>query len=395
MDTAAIIVGTRPEAIKLAPVVRELRHEGLLEPLLVSTGQHREMLAQALGAFGLRPDVDLGVMTPGQTPQEVAARTIEGMQQLLHVRRPRWVVVQGDTTTAFAAAFSAFGARVPVAHVEAGLRSGRRDEPFPEEMNRRLVDQLSDVLFAPTATARDTLLREGFSPDAVHLTGNTVVDALLDMRARLRREPVNVPGLPEVATCGRRMLLVTAHRRESFGPPLESICRAILRILRAVPDAIAVYPVHLNPNVRVPVHRMLGREPRARLLSPVSYLHFVALMDRAHLVLTDSGGVQEEAPTFGKPILVLRDVTERPEGVAAGVARIVGTDEERISDEAIALLSDHDRYRAMAHRENPYGDGLAARRVAAVLAMGSAEVNPRARGPTSSAARDQVMEGLP
>lgn len=360
----ALVVGTRPEAIKLAPLVRALRDAPGVEPVLVSTGQHRQMLDQALRVFGLAPDIDLGVMTPGQTLEALTARTVEGMHEWLARARPVRVVVQGDTTTAFAAALAAFYARIPVAHVEAGLRSGDRDAPFPEEVNRRLVDQLSDRLFAPTANARRLLLREGFDPGIVEETGNTVVDALLWAREILRTRNVAVAGPTRAELGSRRLVLVTAHRRESFGPGVESICRAVVRIVRAVPDVEVVYPVHLNPNVDGPVRRILGSEPRIRLLPPVDYLSFVALLDACRLVLTDSGGVQEEAPTFGKPILVMREVTERPEGVAAGVAKLVGTDEERIAAEAIRLLEDEAAWRAMATGANPYGDGTAARRIA-------------------------------
>lgn len=360
----ALVVGTRPEAIKLAPLVRALREAPGAEPVLVSTGQHRQMLDQALRVFGLAPDVDLGVMTPGQTLEALTARTVEGMRDWLASARPARVVVQGDTTTAFAAALAAFYARIPVAHVEAGLRSGDRGAPFPEEVNRRLVDQLSDQLFAPTANARRLLLREGFDPGSVHETGNTVVDALLWAREILRTRNVAVSGPTRAELGSRRLVLVTAHRRESFGPGVESICRAVVRIVRAVPDAEVVYPVHLNPNVDGPVRRILGGEPRIRLLPPVDYLSFVALLDACRLVLTDSGGVQEEAPTFGKPILVMREVTERPEGVAAGVAKLVGTDEARIAAEAVRLLEDEAAWRAMATGANPYGDGAAAVRIA-------------------------------
>jgi len=367
LPRAAIVMGTRPEAIKLAPVVRALRERGRMQPLLVSTGQHRQMLDQALDVFGLRPDVDLAVMKTGQSLHDVTARTLEGMRRVLHQYRPEWVVVQGDTTTAFAAALAAFYDKLPVAHVEAGLRSGDRYSPFPEEINRRLVDQISEVLFAPTDSARDLLVREGYPLERVHVTGNTVVDALLAVRDVVRRQRTGLPGLRATRLRGKRLILVTAHRRESFGPGVEAICRAMLRIVAAHPDVCIVYPVHLNPNVDEPVRRVLGGEPRVVLLPPVSYLEFVALLDRAHFVLTDSGGVQEEAPTFGKPLLVMRDVTERPEGIAAGVARLVGTSEERIFAEAARLLSDPAHYASMATGNNPYGDGKASARIAAVL----------------------------
>jgi UDP-N-acetylglucosamine 2-epimerase (non-hydrolysing) len=378
----AVVVGTRPEAIKLAPLVRALRAEPGLEPVLVSTGQHRQMLDQALGVFGLSPDVELGVMSAGQTLEDVTSRALEGMRGFLRAHRPAWVVVQGDTTTAFAAALAAFYARVPVAHVEAGLRSGNRHSPFPEEVNRRLVDQLSEELYAPTSTSRALLLAEGFDPARVHVTGNTVVDALLATRDLLRTRNVALLGVPPELAAAGRLVLVTAHRRESFGPGLEAICRALVRIARAAPDVRIVYPVHLNPNVDGPVRRILGEEPRITLLPPVDYLGFVALLDRAHLVLTDSGGVQEEAPTFAKPILVMREVTERPEGIAAGVAKLVGTDEQRIAEETIRLLEDPAAYRAMATGSNPYGDGHASERIARRLAELAA---PRAQGPELAA----------
>ncbi|HSN13566.1 MAG TPA: UDP-N-acetylglucosamine 2-epimerase (non-hydrolyzing) [Anaeromyxobacteraceae bacterium] len=365
---AAVVIGTRPEAIKLAPVVSALRGQGAFEPVVISTGQHRQMLDQALAVFDLKPDVELEVMSPGQTLHDITARTLERMRAALSELAPARVIVQGDTTTAFAAALAAFYAKLPVAHVEAGLRSGERYSPFPEEINRRMVDQLSDLLFAPTRQAADLLAREGFPHAAIHVTGNTVVDALLATRAVVRRRGLEIPGLPPGWLDGVRMVLVTAHRRESFGPGIEGVCRAMLRIVRAVPDARVVYPVHLNPSVDVPVRRILGAEPRILLLPPVPYLEFVALMDRAHLVLTDSGGVQEEAPTFGKPVLVMRDVTERPEGIAAGVARLVGTSEDRIAEEAIRLLLEPGHYAEMAVSRNPYGDGHAAERIARILA---------------------------
>jgi len=363
----AVVVGTRPEAIKLAPLVNALRQQGDYDPLLVASGQHRQMLHQALQAFGLRPDLDLAVMREGQTLAGITARALEGLQEVLRVHRPAWVVVQGDTTTAFAAALCAFYERIPVAHVEAGLRSGRRDSPFPEEINRRLVDQIAEALFAPTAQARELLLAEGFSSHRIEVTGNTVVDALLAVRERVRRAPVVIPGLSEDLLRGRRLVLVTAHRRESFGPALEQVCQALRELARSVPDVCIVYPVHLNPQVDGPVRRLLGEEPRVVLLPPVGYLEFVALLERCHLVMTDSGGVQEEAPTFAKPLLVMREVTERPEGIAAGVARLVGTEAEAIVTQARRLLLDPAAYAAMASGHNPYGDGRASARIAASL----------------------------
>jgi UDP-N-acetylglucosamine 2-epimerase len=393
--SAAIVVGTRPEAIKLAPVVRALRETGGMGAVLVSTGQHREMLEQALQVFGLRPDVDLALMTPGQSLPDVTARALQGMSAVLRDLKPSWVVVQGDTTTAFTAALAAFYERIPVAHVEAGLRSGERASPFPEEVNRRLVDQLSEILFAPTEDARRHLLREGFPEAAIHVTGNTVVDALLEARDVVRRSPVEVPGLPLGALAGRRMILVTAHRRESFGQAFEAMCRAMLRVVQAHPDTCIVYPVHMNPNVDGPARRLLGAEPRVILLPPVPYLPFVTLLDRAHVVLTDSGGVQEEAPTFGKPLLVMREVTERPEGIAAGVARLVGTSEDRIFGEVSRLLGDSRHYASMAAGLNPYGDGMAASRIAGALARGGGAAPLRALPPLQKAAPASSRHGAP
>jgi UDP-N-acetylglucosamine 2-epimerase len=324
---------------------------------VISTGQHREMLDQSLAVFGIASDVDLGVMAPHQNLSELTARTLVGMRVELERVRPSCVVVQGDTTTALAAALAGFYARIPVAHVEAGLRFGQRWSPYPEEINRRVIDQIADLLFAPTSGAAARLVDEGFGTDRVQVTGNTVVDALLAIRDRLRVDPVAIPGLEELA--GRRLVLVTAHRRESFGEPLAAMCEALRQLADDHPDIVIVYPVHLNPNVSVPVRSLLADHGRIVLLAPLDYLQFVALLSRAYLVLTDSGGVQEEAPSFGKPVLVLREVTERPEGIAAGVARLVGTAAQDIVREATRLLREPAAYRAMAAAVNPYGDGTA------------------------------------
>jgi UDP-N-acetylglucosamine 2-epimerase (non-hydrolysing) len=363
----AVVVGTRPEVIKLAPVVLALRQSHELAPLVISTGQHRTMLDQALEVFGIAPDLDLGLMAPGQTLEELTARALVKMKEALAAVSPSWVVVQGDTTTALAAAMAAFYARVPIAHVEAGLRSGDLSSPFPEEMNRRMVDQIADLLLAPTRAAADHLLGEGFAPERIHVTGNTVVDALALVRERIRLRPIAIPGLPEEKAAGKRIVLVTAHRRESFGAPLAEMLKALRQIARDNPDVLLVYPVHLNPNVDGPARAVLGGEERIALLPPLGYLEFVALLERSTLVLTDSGGVQEEAPTFGVPILVMRDNTERPEGVAAGVARLVGTSGANIVREASRLLGDPAAYRQMAAAVNPYGDGQAARRIVRLL----------------------------
>jgi UDP-N-acetylglucosamine 2-epimerase (non-hydrolysing) len=364
-----VVLGSRPEAIKLAPVIQAIRARSNLEAVVISTGQNGQMLTPALDAFGLRPDHALQSLVPGQTLHDTASRTLLGLRELFR-EQPRpfdWVVVQGDTTTAFAAALAAFYAQIPVAHVEAGLRSGRRYAPFPEEINRRLVDQLSERLFAPTQAARDQLLAEGFRPTQVHVTGNTVVDALQAARKLVRGRRISLPGVADAALAGRRMLLVTAHRQESFGPGLLSIFRALRRLVEDLPDVCVVYPPHLDPSVDGPAHEQLGGRDRIHLVPPLSYLEFVAAMERAHLVLTDSGSVQEEAPSLGKPLVVLRDVTERPEGIAAGVARLAGTSERRIYDETRRLLEDDAAYRRMATGINPYGDGRASERIVDLL----------------------------
>ncbi len=362
----AVVIGTRPEAIKLAPVVHALRRRRGLETLFVTTGQHREMLQQALAAFALRPDVDLDVMRSGQGLTDVAAATLARLQPILRELRPAWVVVQGDTTTAMAAALAAFHERIPVAHVEAGLRTNARYSPFPEELNRRIVDQLSNALFAPTAHAREALLREGFPDGRVLVTGNTVVDAIHHLRASGATRGRYSGGLDLDAIPGR-LVLVTSHRRESFGAGLAAICRALVRIVERHEDVTIVYPVHLNPNVDGPVRAALGGHPRIALLPPVGYVDLAALLERAHLVLTDSGGIQEEAPSYGKPVLVLREVTERPEGVEAGVAAVVGTREDGIVAEASRLLADRAAWERMATGRNPYGDGRASERIAEAL----------------------------
>lgn len=363
-----IVAGTRPEGIKLAPLVQELRRRSdRCEVRLVSTGQHREMLGQVLSLFALTPDRDLDLMRPGQDLYDVTAGALLGLREELRAHRPDWVVVQGDTTTVFAAALAAFYEKLRVAHVEAGLRSGDRYAPYPEELNRKLTDQLTELFLAPTEGAKQALLAEGFPAAAIHVTGNTVIDALLHARGLVQREPPVIPGLNEAALVGKRVVLVTGHRRESFGDTFEGICRALRRLVEARPDVAVVYPVHLNPNVRGPVGRILGGVERIQLLEPLGYLPFVSLMTRAHLVLTDSGGLQEEAPSLARPVLVMRDVTERPEGIAAGVARLVGTSEEGILAGALALLDDPAAYAAMATGNNPYGDGRASERIADLL----------------------------
>jgi UDP-N-acetylglucosamine 2-epimerase (non-hydrolysing) len=357
-----VILGTRPEAIKMAPVVYELRKQPQrFLPKVCVTGQHREMLDQVLRLFGIVPAYDLNVMRENQSPTQVAAAILRDLEPILQHEQPGWVLVQGDTTTVIAASLAAFYARVRVGHVEAGLRTGDKWQPFPEEINRRATSAIADLHFAPTAWARDNLLREGIPAGSIRVTGNPVIDAL----HIVSRMPYDLRAGPLAAIpWDRRILLVTAHRRENLGRPLEEICAALLDIARAyVDDVHLVYPVHLNPNVQEPVHRMLGDVPNITLLPPLDYLPLVYLMKRCYLVLTDSGGIQEEAPGVGKPVLVLRNKTERPEGVDAGTVCLVGTRGEAIVREARRLLDDGAAYRSMAQAVNPYGDGHAAERI--------------------------------
>jgi UDP-N-acetylglucosamine 2-epimerase len=363
-----VIFGTRPEAIKMAPVVLELRKHapGIVTRVCV-TAQHREMLDQVLELFSIEPDSDLGVMRADQSLADVTQEVLIKLEKVIDKERPDWVLVQGDTTTVMAASLAAYYQKVKIGHVEAGLRSRDKFQPFPEEINRRIADLLADLCFAPTESARRNLLDEGVPAGAIRVTGNTVIDALLSIRERVRRDPAicgdDLPGLLP----GERMILVTGHRRESFGPAFEQICLAIRDLAQQFPDARVVYPVHLNPNVQEPVRRILGGLDRVHLLPPLPYGAFVGLMDRAYLILTDSGGVQEEAPSLGKPVLVMRARTERPEGIEAGNVCLVGTERERIVQQAARLLNDPAHYRSMAAAHNPYGDGQAARRIVEAL----------------------------
>lgn len=362
---AMVVFGTRPEAIKLAPVVLELRRRPeSFEAFVVATAQHREMLDQVLRIFDISPDADLDIMQAEQTPFEVSVRALEGLRPLMEEVRPDVVVCQGDTTTTFCAALAAFYLKIKVAHIEAGLRSGDKYHPFPEEINRHLTTVVTDYHFAPTAMARANLLREGVDPGHIWVTGNTVIDALLavaDAPAEEAGLPVQPP--PE----GRRMVLVTAHRRESWGTPMEHIMKAVVEIADALPDVDVVMSVHPNPKVRATVERILADHERIRVVEPVEYVPFVRLMKWASLILTDSGGIQEEAPSLGVPVLVLRSVTERPEGVAAGTVKVVGVQKDGIVASAMKLLTDKRAYRRMARAANPYGDGHAAERIADIL----------------------------
>jgi UDP-N-acetylglucosamine 2-epimerase (non-hydrolysing) len=362
-----VIIGTRPEAIKLAPVVLELqRHPAYFETQICVTGQHREMLDQMLRVFGLRPNYDLAVMKAGQDLTGVTAACLTGLDRVLRQERPALVLAQGDTTTTFAAALAAYYHHIPVGHIEAGLRTGRKFDPFPEEMNRRLATHLSDFHFAPTETARNNLLSEGVNPENVLVTGNTVIDALLLTQGRLAKEPsLAVDGLG--STEGLRIVLVTAHRRENFGLPFRRICEAVRAIAERRRDVLVVYPVHLNPNVQAPVREILDGVPNIKLLAPMDYVSFVACMQRAYILLTDSGGIQEEGPSLRKPVLVMRETSERPEAIAAGTACLTGTDPEKIVATVSSLLDDPSSYERMTNRPNPYGDGHAAERIAQFL----------------------------
>ncbi|MFP6662698.1 MAG: UDP-N-acetylglucosamine 2-epimerase (non-hydrolyzing) [Deltaproteobacteria bacterium] len=358
------VLGTRPEAIKMAPVIREARARGL-EILVCVTAQHREMLDQVLRLFAIEADFDLDLMEEGQTLASLTARVLTGLDPVLAEVQPDWVLVQGDTTTAMVAALAAFYRRIPVGHIEAGLRTGTLDQPFPEELNRRMADTLSAVHFLPTESARINLEREGFVPSSLAITGNTVVDALAWVRS-LPGDALAASGLP-LDGADERLIVVTAHRRESLGAGMREIAAAIREIAATHADVRFVYPVHRNPQVRRVMEEVLGGIPRVHLLPPLDYLAFVQLMSRAYLILTDSGGVQEEAPALGIPALVLRETTERPEAVAAGAVRLVGVRADAIVRATNELLGDVDTWRRMAAAINPYGDGHASERIVRIL----------------------------
>ena len=360
------VFGTRPEAIKLCILIRHLGSlPGRFDVTTCVTAQHRSMLDQVLAAFEIQPDHDLNLMQPGQSPGEVTSRVLTAMGRVLAEVKPDIVVVQGDTATTFAAALAAFYQRIPVAHVEAGLRTNDRYSPFPEEMNRRLTSRLSDLHFAATKRAAENLWSEGTPREAVFVTGNTVIDALLFMKNALEQGRIQAPKWPFIDP-GRRLVLVTAHRRESFGDGFERICEA-LTVLAQRDDIQLVYPVHRNPNVTGPVYRKLSGLARVELIEPLDYVPLIDLMMRSHFILTDSGGIQEEAPSLGKPVLVMRDNTERPEALDAGTARLVGTDTQKIVAESARLLDDASHYETMARQHNPFGDGHACERISDVL----------------------------
>ena len=379
MKKVAIIVGTRPECIKMAPVYFALKESKKLEPILVSTGQHRQMLDQTLSVFGITPDYDLNLMQPGQTLPDLTARVISAMTEWLTAHKPAAVLVQGDTTTVLASALAAFYQQIPIGHVEAGLRTGNMLSPWPEEMNRRLTSPLAQWNFCPTDISQANLLREGIEKNKIYVTGNSVIDALLRIQKAQQHQGISAAkvatkvGIPSEFTeryLGNSQdpwILVTGHRRESFGGGFERICEAIIRITELHPQVGILYPVHLNPQVQEIVRKKLGSNSRIALVSPAAYEEFVWLMNKCTFLLSDSGGVQEEAPSLGKPVLVMRETTERPEGVAAGTCRLVGTDVQKIVQESLLLLNDAAEYHHRSQLKNPYGDGQAARKIAQIL----------------------------
>jgi UDP-N-acetylglucosamine 2-epimerase (non-hydrolysing) len=368
------VFGTRPEAIKMSPVVLELeKHHDLFLSMVCVTAQHRQMLDQVLNLFNISPDYDLDIMKPGQNLFDVTCNVLQGLKPVLEHERPDIVLVHGDTTTTMATALAAYYSGIPVGHVEAGLRTYNKYAPFPEEINRRIAGVLTDLHFAPTDAACRNLLTEGVAKKSIHVTGNTVVDALLMITDKVRSDPLMVARMEREFSFldpAKRLILVTGHRRENFGAGFENICRALAMIAESRVDVEILYPVHLNPNVQEPVQRILGGvrdKNNIHLIEPVDYLPFVYLMNRSYLIITDSGGVQEEAPSLGKPVLVMRETTERPEAVEAGTVKLVGTNTARIVSEAVRLLDDDSVYQAMCMAHNPYGDGKAAARIVDIL----------------------------
>lgn len=364
------IFGTRPEAIKMAPLVLALAADERFEAKVCVTGQHREMLDQVLDLFAISPEFDLQIMKPGQDLTDVTTAILQGLKTVLNEFKPDIVLVHGDTATTFAASLAAYYQQIPVAHVEAGLRTGNLYSPWPEEGNRKLTGALANLHFAPTETSQKNLLREGVDPDSIIVTGNTVIDALLDVVKRLDQDPQLLAQASAPAAFldpTRKLILVTGHRRESFGDGFERICQALMEVAQQHPDVDIVYPVHLNPNVREPVNRLLNGIDNVHLIAPLDYLPFVHMMTRAHIILTDSGGIQEEAPSLGKPVLVMRDTTERPEAVSAGTVKLVGTSTTDIVRELNRLLVDTSAYQAMSYAHNPYGDGNACKRITEAL----------------------------
>ena len=367
---ALFVVGTRPEVIKVAPVILECRTRPDIETIVCSTGQHRQMLDQAFGSFDITPDIDLGLMTANQSLTDLSAAALTALGGVFESQNPDAVIVQGDTTTAMIGALAAYYHRIPIVHIEAGLRTWDRFNPFPEEGNRAIIDQIADYCMAPTSGSQKNLLKTGVGQERITVTGNTAVDAILGMAKKVSNSeaPESIPAeIGQSITNGVRAIVVTGHRRESFGKDFESICRALKRIVDENPDTQIVYPVHLNPNVREPVFRILKDEERVHLVDPLPYSEFVWLLANSFIVLTDSGGIQEEVPSLNKPILVMRSVTERPEGVDAGCSKLVGVDENTIVENINELLTDESAYARMIKADNPYGDGKASKRIADVI----------------------------
>ena len=353
------VFGTRPEAIKMAPLVKELEKRNNMESVVCVTAQHRQMLDQVLEAFRIRPDYDLNIMKHGQTLSDITTAALQGMEGVIRETKPDIVLVHGDTTTAFAAALAAFYQQVPIGHVEAGLRTYDKYSPFPEEMNRQMVDRMADLFFAPTEMSRKNLLQENIPGEKIWVTGNTAIDAL-ETTVRIGYFHPEIDWVKE----GERLILLTSHRRENLGEPMENIFRAVRRVAENYPTVKVIYPIHMNPIVRRIAGEILSGCDRIRLIEPLEVFDFHNFIDRADLVLTDSGGIQEEAPSLGKPVLVLRDTTERPEGVSAGTLKLVGTREEDIYRETVRLLTDKEEYEKMSRASNPYGDGHASERIA-------------------------------
>lgn len=363
------VFGTRPEAIKMAPVVKALEHVTGIESKTCVTAQHRQMLDQVLSLFNITPDFDLDLMKPGQDLSDITSGVLLGMRPLLQQWRPDIVLVHGDTTTTFAASLAAFYEKISVGHIEAGLRTGKRYSPWPEELNRRLTSVLTSLHFAPTFGACENLASEGVPRESIYITGNTVIDALLQVVEKIRGDRHLEQSLSQKFSFlseGKKLILVTGHRRENFGPGIENICRA-LQMIAGLPDVEIVYPVHLNPQVQEPVRRILAGVPQIHLIEPLDYLPFVYLMMRSFLIITDSGGIQEEAPSLGKPVLVMRDTTERPEAVEACTVKLVGTDVESLVRSVGDLISNQSSYQSMSRAHNPYGDGSAAHKIVQIL----------------------------
>jgi UDP-N-acetylglucosamine 2-epimerase (non-hydrolysing) len=358
------VFGTRPEAIKMAPVIKELESREGIQSVVCVTAQHRGMLDQVLGAFGIRPNYDLNIMKPGQTLTHITSEVLKGIEDVIIKEQPDLVLVHGDTTTAMAAALAAFYQQVEVGHVEAGLRTYDKYSPFPEEMNRQIIDKISDYLFAPTETSKDNIGRKN-KRQKVFVTGNTAIDALKTTVS----DTYSHPDLDWAE--GSRLILITAHRRENLGEPMRNIFKAIRRIVDEYPDVKAIYPVHLNPKVQEVAKEVLGDDDKIRLINPLDVLDFHNFMERSYFIMSDSGGVQEEAPSLGKPVLVLRDTTERPEGIEAGTLKLVGTDTENVYKEAKKLLDDEKHYRTMSEAKNPYGDGFASKYIVDAILEGT------------------------